>query len=349
MKRLVWLALLVFGCNNNNDNGNHMVTRADIATDVTDPTLINAWGLAFNPAGAAWVSSNGAGVSEIFDANGNQLLTPVTIPGPSVRSVDPPATPTGQAFNADSNAFLGDVFIFVTEDGTITGWQPSDGSDAQMRVDNSPTQAVYKGVALGQDNSGDARLFAANFRNASVDVFDGNFQQVPGGFVDPALPAGFAPFNITFLPGSVGDVLVSYALQDADKADDVAGDGNGFVDLYDGNGTLLGRLISGTAELNSPWGMTVTPANFNAAPSQLLVGNFGNGLIHVYGLDLDNHTASLNGTIDDTTGNPITIDGLWALVFGPGTGNFPSNVLFFTAGPNMETGGEFGSLTSTSP
>jgi len=347
MKRLVWLALLIVGCNNNDNN--HTVTRADIATNATDPTLINAWGLAFNPQGAAWISSNGGGVSEVYDANGNHLIPPVTIPGPSIRSVGEPATPTGQAFNSNAAAFLGDVFIFVTEDGTITGWQPSDGSDAQMRVDNSPLMAVYKGVALGLATNGDARLYAANFRNGTVDAFDGNFQPVTAGFSDPTLPAGFAPFNVAVLPGgAAGVVLVSYALQDETGEDDVAGNGNGFVDMYDGDGNFLGRLISGTSELNSPWGMTLSPGNFDAAPSELLVGNFGDGLIHIYDLDIDNRSADLQGTINDTNNNPIVIDGLWALEFGPGTGNFPSNVLFFTAGPNEETGGEFGSLTSAS-
>jgi uncharacterized protein (TIGR03118 family) len=339
MKRYLWLALLVVGCNNNND---HEVTRADIVTDATDPTLINAWGLAFNPMGVAWVSANGTGVSEIYDVNGNHLLPPVTIPGPAVQTPDPPSTPTGQAFNGNANSFLGDAFIFVTEDGTISGWQSSDSADAMMRVDNSAGAAVYKGVAIGSATNGDARLYAANFHNASVDVFDGNYQPVSGGFVDLQLPAGFAPFNVAVVQGGV---LVAYALQDADKEDDTAGVGNGFVDMYDGDGNLLGRLLSGGV-LNSPWGMTLSPSSFGAAPNALIIGNFGDGLIHFYNFDSANHQATLDGTINDTSDNAIVIDGLWALQFGPGTGNFATDVLYFTAGPDQETHGEFGSLTS---
>ncbi len=343
MKTYVWLALLIVGCNNNNNNDNE-VTRTDIVTDATDPSLINAWGLAFNPMGAAWVSANGTGVSEVYDVNGNHLIPPVTIPGPAIQTPDPPSTPTGQVFNGNGAAFLGDAFIFGTEDGTISGWQPSDTVTAAMRIDNSANMAVYKGVAIGQATNGAPRLYAANFHNGSVDVYDETYQPVPGGFVDAQLPAGFAPFNVAVVQGGV---LVSYALQDADKGDDVAGVGNGFVDQYDGDGNLIGRLLS-NGGLNSPWGMTISPSTFAAAPNSLIVGNFGDGLIHFYNFDSSNHQAILGGTLNDTTGAAMTIDGLWALQFGPGTGNFASDVLYFTAGPDMETHGEFGSLTSTS-
>ena len=349
MKRYVCVALLIVGCSNNNDNDNdnHIVIRTNIVTDATDSSLINAWGLAFNPMGVAWVSANGTGVSEIYDASGNHVLPPITIPGParSEAGNDAPATPTGQVFNANGATFFGDEFIFGTEDGTISGWQPAAGTAAAMRVDNSASGAVYKGVTLGQGNNGDARLYAANFNSGNVDMFDANFQPIAGGFVDAQLPAGFAPFNVAVIQNN--DVLVSYALQDAAKHDDVAGIGNGFVDMYDGDGNLLSRLVSGGG-LNSPWGMVIAPASFGAAISSLLVGNFGDGLIHVYNFDLDDHTAGANGTLNDGgTGGPIVIDGLWALQFGPGAGNFAANTLYFTAGPMMETQGVFGSLMST--
>jgi uncharacterized protein (TIGR03118 family) len=347
MKWYVCVALLLVACsdNNDNDNDNHIVTRTDIVTDATDPSLINAWGLAFNPMGVAWVSSNGAGVSEVFDANGNHVLPPITIPGParSEAGGDSPSAPTGQAFNGNGAAFLGDEFIFGTEDGTISGWQPAAGSAAAMRVDNSAIGAVYKGVAIGQANNGDARLFAADFSNGTVDVFDSNFLPVAGGFIDTQLPAGFAPFNVAVIQG---DVLVSYALQDATMTDDVAGIGNGFIDAYDGDGNLLSRLISG-GDLNSPWGMVMSPSSFGAASNSLIVGNFGDGLIHVFNLDFDDNTAKANGTLNDPSGAPIVIDGLWALQFGPGAGNFFTNTLYFTAGPMMETQGVFGMLNST--
>src|SRR5262249_48929609 len=148
---------------------------------VTDPTLVNAWGLAFNPMGAAWISSNGSGISEIYDANGNHVIPSVNIPVPP--GAMPPSAPTGQVFNADANSFMGDKFIFVAEDGTISGWQPTFGTEAKLRVDNSGNGSIYKGVALGN-----GRLFAANFHNASVDTYDTNYGVVTtDGFHDPQL------------------------------------------------------------------------------------------------------------------------------------------------------------------
>ena len=339
MRTYIWLALLaVVGCNNNDD---HVVSRTDIVTNATDPTLINAWGLAFNPTGIAWISANGTGVSVVLSASGSNVIPPVTIPAPLLAG-SAAATPSGQVFNGNAAAFLGDAFIFVTEDGTIAGWQSAAGASATLRVDNSDTSAVYKGVAIGQANSGALRLYAANFHAGTVDVYDDSYHLVQGGFVDSTLPAGFAPFNVAIVSGGV---LVSYALQDDAKHDDVAGAGNGFIDLYDGDGNLLGRLISG-GELNSPWGMTVSPSNFGAAPDTLIVGNFGDGLIHFYNFSSSNVDATLGGTLNTTNNRPIAIDGLWALQFGPGAGSFASNVLYFTAGPQMESQGVFGSLTT---
>jgi len=346
MRRYVWLTLLVVGvvaCNHDNE-----VNRNDIVTDASDPSLINAWGLAFNPMGVAWVSANGTGVSEVYDSNGNHVIPPITIPPPAAlipAGPQAPSTPTGQVFNGDVSSFAGDAFIFVTEDGTISGWQPALGSTAALRVDNSASTAVYKGVTIGTASSGENLLYAANFHNGTVDVYDASYAPVAvaGGFIDPQLPAGFAPFNVAAVNG---DILVSYALQDEDMEDDVAGAGNGFIDLYDGDGNLLGRLLSGN-ELNSPWGMTISPFSFGAAPNNLIVGNFGDGRIHIYNFDFNGTPqAVLAGELEDNNQTPITIDGLWALQFGPGTGGFASDTLYFTAGPNDETGGIFGSLTS---
>jgi uncharacterized protein (TIGR03118 family) len=344
--------LVVAGCNDNNGTtvttppaASGLVARTDIVTDATDSNLVNAWGLAFNPAGVAWVSANGSGLSEVYDANGGHVIGPITVPVPA--GATPPSAPTGQAFNGNPSAFLGDVFIFVTEDGTISGWQPSDGttagSSAMLRVDNSASGAVYKGVALGTATDGTPRLYAANFNAGTVDMFDGMYHPMAAAFMDPQLPAGFAPFNVAVVQGAV---LVSYAMQNAAKHDDVAGAGNGFVNLFDGNGTLLGRLLSG-GELNSPWGMTISPSTFAAAPDRLLVGNFGDGLVHFYTFDINTRTATSVGTLNGAAGAPMTIDGLWALQFGPGTGGFATDTLFFTAGPGMEMHGVFGRLNTT--
>jgi uncharacterized protein (TIGR03118 family) len=315
------------------------VTRTDLVSDepgaaVTDPTLVNAWGLAFNPMGIAWVSAAGSGISQVYNSSGNHVIPSVVIPTPSGKPA--PSSPTGQAFNGDAGAFLGDRFIFVTQEGVIAGWQ--SGAAAAIRVDNSASGAVYKGVALGN-----VRLYAADFHNGRVDVFDVAYHSVQAGFQDPNLPAHFAPFNVAVV--QQGLVLVSYALQDSAAKSDVKGAGNGVVDLYDANGNLLGRLLS-AGELNSPWGMTMAPASFAAAPGRLLVGNFGDGFIHAYDVNFANRTATLAGMLRNSSGGPLSIDGLWALEFGPGTGGFAVNQLYFTAGPGGQAHGRFGHLTS---
>lgn len=323
-----------------------MVKRTDIVADepgaqVRDAMLVNAWGLAFNPMGAAWVSATETGVSAIYDANGNSMIPAVTIPS---MEEDEPAEPTGQVHNADPNSFDGDLFIFVTEGGTISGWQQPMGGQATQRVDNSADEANYKGVTIVSSDSG-PRLFAADFHNGKVDVFDANYAPIETeGFTDPDLPAGFAPFNVEELEGRVA---VTYALQDDEGEDDEKGAGNGFVDVFDVDGTMMARLIS-QGELDSPWGIAVAPANFAAAPNRLLVGNFGDGWIHAYRLDMTdgNARASLEGPLVDESGDALAIDGLWALKFGPDANGFSSSTLYFTAGPEDETHGTFGRIES---
>src|SRR5262245_33752730 len=178
--------------------------------EATNPELINAWGLAFNPAGPAWVSSNGAGLSLVFDSEGKQLLRVVI---PTAKGGEPPSAPTGQVFNGDANSFKGDVFIFVSEDGTVTGWQPAFATDAKLRVDRSKREAIYKGVTIAESH-GRLQLYAADFHNNRIDIFDDNYHPLrrhddrdhghhglwrrddDHRFVDPHLPDGFAPFNI---------------------------------------------------------------------------------------------------------------------------------------------------------
>jgi uncharacterized protein (TIGR03118 family) len=308
-----------------------------------DPNLVNAWGLAFNASGPAWVSDNGTGHASVYGPTGNVLLT-VTVP-PLPGGQPPPAKPTGQVFNADGGVFSGDRFIIVTEDGTISGWQQGFDGTAKLRVDNSKAGATYKGVAIAHDHT-DARLYAADFHNAKIDMFDGNYCAVApceGGFVDSDLPANYAPFNIF----AANDLLfVSYALQDLpDKEDDAKGVGHGFIDVFDATGHLLERLASG-GHLNSPWGMAIAPAAFGQIPNRLLVGNFGDGLINVFQLSLGGLRlrADFEGFIGDATGQALTIDGLWALGFPPDAGDFNSHNLYFTAGPNEENDGLFGRL-----
>jgi uncharacterized protein (TIGR03118 family) len=322
-----------------------------IVTDQTDPLLINPWGLAFNPAGLAWVADNKTGVATVYPATGAPPRLTVTIPRPAGT---PPSAPTGTVFSENAADFSGDRFLFATEDGTIAGWQ--SGTAAVLRANESSSGAIFKGLSILNTSSfHPARLYAPNFHAGRVDVFDTQFRPVArqGAFVDRDLPSGFAPFNVSVI-GPV--VLVSYAKQDEQKKDDVHGTGNGVVDAFDLDGDFIARLISGTP-LNSPFGIALAPSNFGNLSNTLLVGNFGDGLIHAFrvtglrreigdgGIGVTNVSASLLGPVGDTSGRPLSIDGLWALRFGVNTGGFSSNILYFNAGPGEETHGIFGSLS----
>jgi uncharacterized protein (TIGR03118 family) len=308
--------------------------EADAGATTVDPNLVNAWGLAFNPSGPIWVAANHTGLETVYSSAGAILPLVVTVPPPSGGT--PPAAPTGLVFNPTNTDFMGDVFIAATEDGTIAGW-PGTGTTAVKRVDNSGNNAVYKGLALATKSSV-SRLFATDFHNNKVVVFDQAYAPVTttGGFTDPNLPSGFAPFGIQAI-GS--EIFVTYAKQDAMAHDDVKGVGNGFVDIFDFDGTLTKRLIS-NGVLNSPWGLAVAPSDYGTLANALFVGNFGDGLINAY--DATNGTF-LSG-LQDTTGAPLAIDGLWALVFGNDTTGASHDQLFFTAGPDDENHGILGRL-----
>ncbi len=297
----------------------------------TDPDLVNPWGISFSPMSPFWVSDNGTGLSTLYNASGVKQGLVVTIPPPGG------AAPTGQVFN-NTPDFGGAHFIFATEGGTIASW--SGGTSAVQQVPNT-TDAVYKGLALANNGSGNF-LYATDFHNNAIKVWDGNFAKatLPGSFTDPNLPAGYAPFNIQ---SSGGMLYVTYAVQDAAKHDDVAGAGNGILDVFDTNGNFVQRLVS-NGVLNSPWGLTFAPAGFGKFGGDLLVGNFGDGTIHAF----DPTTGNLVGTLDDPNGNPLTNLGLWDITFGNGSN---TNKLFFTAGipgpDNIEDHGLFASVTPT--
>jgi uncharacterized protein (TIGR03118 family) len=312
----------------------NLVSNGTVAGTNTDSNLKNPWGLDYAPTGPFWIGDNGTGVSTLYNGSGTPQALVVTIPspqGPTVMGV-----PTGVVFNGSAD-FMNDRFLFATEDGAIAGWGAASGTNALLRADNSASSAVYKGLAIGTSAAGQT-LYAANFHGGTIDVFDNNFSSttVAGGFVDPTLPAGYAPFNI-FNSGS--RLLVSYALQDAAHHDDVPGPGLGFVDAFDMNGNLLGRLITQGA-LNSPWGMAIAPPDFGVFSNTLLVGNFGDGTINAF----DPVSGALLGTVSDMSNNPIIIDGLWGLKFGNGGNGGAANQLFFTAGINAEADGLFGRI-----
>ncbi|WP_336489277.1 TIGR03118 family protein [Methylobacterium nigriterrae] len=326
----------------------NLVSDGLIPARVVDPNLINPWGVADSPTGPFWVSDNGTGLTTIYDGAGN----PIPVAGHSAIMIaappgqTDPASPTGQVFNDTRTGFnvssnghtAPSSFIFATEDGTLSGWSPTvDSASSVLAVDNSAAGAVYKGLALGHTGN-DSFLFAANFHAGTVDVFDSQFHQV-GSFTDATLPAGYAPFNTQVLDGHL---FVTFALQDADKKDDVAGPGNGFVDEFDFSGHLLHRVASG-GPLNSPWGLAIAPSGFGQFSNDLLVGNFGDGTINVFDPNNDNFL----GKLLDNEGNPIVIGDLWALEPGNTGAKSDPHSVYFTAGVQDEAHGLFGDLTAT--
>ena len=313
----------------------------------TDPNLVNPWGLAASASSPFWISNNHSGTSTLYNGAGQPfpaagpLVVQVPVPG----SAQPPSAPTGVVFNDTTGFMLGGSaasFIFSSEDGTITAWNGSAGGAAKLMVDNSGAGAVYKGLAIGVSPTSGPLLYATNFNAGTVDTFDANFSPIvtPGGFMDPNLPSGFAPFGIQRIGRKL---FVSYAMQDSARHDDVSGPGSGFVNVFDLDGNLAARVISG-GKLNSPWGMTLSPAYFGDFGNVLLVGNFGDGTINAF----DPWSGAYLGTLQDPSGNPIMITGLWALQFGNNHNSADSETLYFTAGipgtGSPEDHGLFGSI-----
>jgi uncharacterized protein (TIGR03118 family) len=326
----------------------NLVSDGSVPALHIDKNLINPWGVSFPPGGPFWISDNGTGVTTVYDGAGNPITvaghTAITIATPPGQMT--PAAPTGQVFNSFGGFDISQggktasaTFIFATEDGTISGWNPAVNSGSSvLAVDNSNggTGAVYKGLDIAQTKDG-AFLYAANFRNGSVDVFNSDFKQV-NSFTDPNLPPGYAPFDVKVLDGHL---FVTFALQDAAKHDDVAGPGNGFVDEFDLQGHQMQRVASG-GPLNSPWGLAIAPAGFGDFAGDLLVGNFGDGTINAFNPKNDHFL----GKLDGSDGKPIVIPDLWALTTGSGAPLDNPTAIYFTAGLQNESQGLFGSLTA---
>lgn len=326
----------------------NLVSDGSVPADHTDPNLINPWGIAFGVTNPVWVSNAGSGTSTLYNGLGNPIPLVVTIPpAPSAGGL---GKPTGIVFNNTPNWVISSnnksapaAFLFATEDGTISGWAPSvDPNAAIIAVDNSASGASYKGLTRAANGTA-VFLYAANFSSGKVDVFDNAFMPATlpaGAFVDPSLPAGFAPFNVQNLNG---DIYVAYAKQAANKSEPVKGRGLGIVNVFDANGKFLRRIATG-GHLNAPWGMTITPSSFGKFSNHLLIGNFGDGKINAYSLYFN----FFHGQLKGPDHRHIAIDGLWALSFGNGFNNQPTNVLFFSAGPANETHGIYGTITPTS-
>ncbi|MCF6402631.1 TIGR03118 family protein [Chitinophaga filiformis] len=326
------------GYNNNNNpppvtkNYNQVALVTDVgsgpySSGQVDANLINPWGIAVNPAGAIWVTNNGTGLSTVYDKSGAILQSPVSIGAPGSSTG---GRPTGIVYNGTSDFMVGGApakFIFNTEDGLILAW--AAGAVATTVADRSAAHAVYKGLELAKDGAANF-LYAANFYAGTIDVFDKDFNMVTGKpFVDPTMPAGYAPFNIRSIGGNL---YVTYAKQDAVKEDDVKGEGNGYVSIFKPDGSFVKRFASQGA-LNAPWGIVAAADGFWEVNNTIIIGNFGDGKINVYDQD-----GAFLGQLKKGD-NPIVIDGLWALENIPST---PSTQLFYVAGPGNETHGVFG-------
>jgi uncharacterized protein (TIGR03118 family) len=314
----------------------NLVSDQPGVADFQDTRLVNAWGLDATAGSPWWVADNETDVSTLYQANGTPQALTVAIPG---------GAPTGLVANPGSSfvvteGMLSGVsrFIFATQTGVIAGWSPSVALNHAVAAFSNP-DAVYTGLAIAGD-----RLYAADFLGARVDVFGPTFNPIvdPDAFVDPKLPDGFAPFGIQNIGGTI---FVAYAKQDEEEPDEeVVGQGQGFVDAFDTSGNLLGRVAT-HGQLNAPWGLALAPSDFGRFSGDLLIGNFGDGEINAYEQQ-PNGGYHHRGTLRGADNKPISIDGLWALQFGKGqlVNNGPKNTLFFTAGPDEETHGLFGTI-----
>ncbi|MBS1501945.1 MAG: TIGR03118 family protein [Bacteroidetes bacterium] len=311
------------------DQVNLVADTAGFGASRIDTNLKNAWGIATAPGGPIWIATNHTGLSVIYDKSGNMVRQPVTIPAAVAGQM---GAPDGVIFNGTSE-FGGNKFIFASEDGIVTGWK--SGNTAVKLADRSSSNTVYKGIAMAFGGSSGCFLYLTDFHNGKINVFDNNFNYVTDKpFNDPNIPAGFAPFNVVNI---YGQLYVTYAKQKGpDNMDDQAGLGNGYVDIFTPEGMLVKRFAS-QGTLNSPWGVTWAPAGFADSGPSILVSNFGDGRINIFDMH-GNYKGQLQ-----SGGQPVTIDGLWAIDFLKDHAN-AGDPLYFTAGPDSESHGLFGYL-----
>ena len=321
---------------------------ADVAGKAvhTDPGLVNPWGMAFAPGQPFFIADNNRGSAKVFDPSGTATLPlAIVIPVPS-GSVSP-SRPSAVVFNAIAQDFLvrgtPAQFLFTTEDGTVSTWSAMNGNTpttAILAVDDSGSGALYKGLAILTPACCREYMALADFRRGFINTYDVSFTLLGtlGGFKDPGLPAGYAPFNIQQIGA---EVFVTYAIQDATARNPLVGAGNGIVDVFDGEGNFLRRFAS-NGPLNAPWGVVQAGGNFGGFSNDILIGNFGDGVINAF----DPATGNFLGHITDSSGSAIVNPGLWALVYrNDGAGS--SNALYFTAGSSGEDHGLFGTISPT--
>jgi uncharacterized protein (TIGR03118 family) len=327
-------------------------TRTDLTTNsssvsaapIVDPNLVNPWGLSRATSSPWWVSDNGTGVSTLYNAAGDIVPLVVTIPPP--KGAEGPSAPTGTVHNFTTSfevaPGLPAIFIFVTEDGTIAGWNPNVNPTQAILKVSRPERAIYKGCTLAMTAYG-PRLYVTNFKTGNVEVYDGRFHRQRmeerfGGRFDSR--NHFVPFGIQNVGGSL---VITYAQRSPGSEDENHGPGLGFVRVFDLKGHLLLRLQHGSF-LNAPWGVALAPGDFGPFSHRLLIGNFGDGTIAAFNA----FSGEFEGNLLDDSGATLAIDGLWAISFaGDPAKNGSPTELYFTAGPNDESNGIFGKLTAT--
>lgn len=321
----------------------NVVSDGSVPGTLSDPNLVNSWGITATATSPWWVADNATNVSTLYDGTGVPRALVVAVPG----------GPTGIVSNGSSSFVVRNGpaagaarFIFASEDGRIRGWNPAVSPPGQslVMVDNASGGAIYKGLAIALTAAGNF-LYATDFHNGRVDVFDGALTPVtrPDAFLDPDLQKGFAPFGIQAI--TIGDelqIFVTYAKQDENAEDEIHGQSLGFVSRFGADGAFLGRVAT-RGQLNAPWGLALAPADFGTFSGHLLVGNFGDGQIHAYEM-LSNGHFEHRGYLKGEDQKPIQIDGLWGIAFGNGGAAGPKTTLFFAAGPDDESHGLFGKI-----
>ena len=328
--------------------------HAGTSAAVVDPNLVNPWGIVFAPNAPVWIANNdtnnGAGTSTVYDGTGAIQPPVVSLPA----GANGTFSPTGIVFNGVSAEFAGDAFIYSGEGGMIAGWAQGTAAVTRYTDSSGADHAVYKGLALANNGTADF-LYAADFHNNKIDVLDAKYAVQAAAafpFVDPTLPAGYAPFGIQAIKNGAGgawQIYVAYAQQAGpDNHDNNNGQGLGLIDIYDANGVFVKRLVSTGAQLNAPWGMALAPSDFGSLSNDLLVGNFGDGAINAF----DPSTGAFVAALADGTGHAFSLVGLWGIAFGNDAASQPHNTLFYTAGTNDEANGDYGRIdvnSSTTP
>ena len=336
-----------------------LYNRIDLTADQTsistqtvnpDANLLNSWGLARSSTSAWWIADNHSGLSTLYDGNGVPQTLVVTVPTP--QDVTGQSAPTGMIFNPTkafqvgtdaTGAAQSGIFLFATEDGTISGWNPHINPTVAVRMVNRPGKAIYKGLAIAQTKKGPF-LYTTNFVTGKVEVFDGGFQPVrlnSTAFVNPHL-AGNPNWSAFGIQNVGGNIVVTYARRRPGDTDEQHGAGFGRVAIFDTDGRFVSELEQGLW-MNAPWGIALSPSDFGAFSHRILIGNFGSGNIHAFNAITGKH----EGQLLNADGSPLFIENVWSLSFGSGTTGL-LNELFFTSGPNDENDGLFGKVTVVS-